>query len=91
MSFEKHHIVAPFLAIYKNGHSGFNSKEALYEGIAKALQAKLQEYEEEAALEESEVTNPAPMMYKTLKNATARGDWEAVNILSQAIQRINFQ
>jgi hypothetical protein len=89
MSFEKHHIVAPFLAVYKNGHSGFESKEALYEGIAKALQAKLQEYEETAALTRINHYEVAKMnvLYK-LSEATKNDDRDGVTVYSQALQRI---
>lgn len=90
MSFEKHHIVAPYLAIYEAGHSGFKSKSDLYETLARVLQEKVQHYEEQEALQETKIEDPFPIMYKTLKNAAGRGDWEAVETLSKAIQRINF-
>lgn len=57
MSFEKHHIVSPFLAVYENGHSGFENKEQLFEKIARALHEELVKYQEQEALRQTQV-NP---------------------------------
>ena len=86
IDFEKHHIVAPYLAVYKMGHSMFGSKAELYEAIAKALQAKLVEYEEQEALEAPQ--DPVTKLYRLLGSAADIGDLETIKETSQAIQRL---
>lgn len=86
IDFEKHHIVSPYLAIYKMGHSMFGSKAELYEAIAKALQVKLVEYEEQEALQATEDT--VVKLYRLLGSATDIGDLETIETASKAIQRL---
>lgn len=90
MSFEKHHIVAAYLSAHEAGLIGYQSELSVYKNLAKELQEELQRYEEQEALDHVKIEDPFPIMYKTLKNAAGRGDWEAVETLSKAIQRINF-
>ena len=75
--------------LYAHGHSTYHPV------LADALEAYIHEKFEQArkeqeALDHVKIEDPFPIMYKTLKIAAGRGDWEAVETLSKAIQRINF-
>ena len=92
MSFEKHHLVSPFLAVYENGHSGFENKEQLFEKIARTLHEELVKYQEQEALRQGYtlpnlIARAKAKMLDELHAATSRGDWEAVSVLSAALQR----
>jgi len=92
MSFERHATVAPFLAVYENGHSGFENKEQLFEKIARTLHEELVSYQEQEALRKGEslpnlVVRAKVKMLDELHAATSRKDWEAVSVLSAALQR----
>lgn len=91
MSFERHATVAPFLAVYENGHSGFENKEQLFEKIARTLHEELVKYQEQEALRKGEslpnlVVRAKAKMLDELHTATSRRDWEAVSVLSAALQ-----
>ncbi len=83
MSFERHHIVSPFLAVYENGHSGFENKEQLFEKIARTLYEELRKGESLPNL----IARAKTKMLDELHAATSRRDWEAVSVLSVALQR----
>lgn len=91
MSFEKHHIVSPFLAVYENGHPGFENKEQLFEKIARTLYEELVEYQEQEALRQAQVDPlskaKAEILFE-LRQAVTRRDLEAVSVLSAALQRL---
>ena len=91
MSFEQHHLVSPFLAVYKNGHSGFENKEQLYEKIARTLHEELVKYQEQEALRQTQINPLHKVQTKILfelQEAVTRRDLEAVSVLSAAIQRL---
>lgn len=75
--------------LYANGHSVYHP--VLVEQLTKYVDDKFTKArEEQEALDATKIEDPFPIMYKTLKNAAGRGDWEAVETLSKAIQRLNF-
>lgn len=85
MSFEKHAIVAAFLAEHERV-----PYQNVYKLIAEALYEKVAMYEEQEALQSSVAVDPLPMLYKLLSNAAARGDTNVIDVASKAIQRITF-
>lgn len=92
MSFEKHSLVSPFLAVYEDGHSGFENKGQLFEKIARTLHEELVKYQEQEALRQGYtlpnlIARAKAKMLDELHAATSRGDWEAVSVLSSALQR----
>lgn len=75
--------------LYAHGHSTYHP--VLAQALEDYFEAKIQKLlDEQEALDATKIEDPFPIMYKTLKNAAGRGDWEAVETLSKAIQRINF-
>lgn len=91
MSFEQHHIVSPFLAVYENGHSGFENKEQLFEKIARTLHEELVKYQEQEALRQTQINPLHKLQTKILfelQEAVTQRDLEAVSVLSVAIQRL---
>lgn len=91
MSFEQHQLVSPFLAVYENGHSGFENKEQLFEKIARTLHEELVKYQEQEALRQTQVNPLHKVQTKILfelQEAVTRRDLEAVSVLSAALQRL---
>ena len=91
MSFEKHHLVLPFLSVYENGHSGFENKEQLFEKIARTLHEELVKYQEQEALNQSRQDPLAKAKIEILfelRQAVTKRDLEAVSVLSAALQRL---
>lgn len=75
--------------LYAHGHSTYHP--VLAQALEDYFEAKIQELlDEQEALDATKIEDPFPIMYKTLKSAAGRGDWEAVETLSKAIQRLNF-
>lgn len=92
MSFEKHHLVSPFLVVYENGHSGFENKEQLFEKIARALHEELVKYQEQEALRQTQVdplSKAKTEILFELRQAVTQRDLEAVSVLSAALQRLH--
>ena len=92
MSFEKHHLVSPFLAAYENGHSGFENKEQLFEKIARTLHEELVKYQEQEALRQTQIdplSKAKTEILFELRQAVTRRDLEAVSVLSAALQRLH--
>lgn len=91
MNFEQHHLVSPFLAVYENGHSGFENKEQLFEKIARALHEELVKYQEQEALRQAQVdplSKAKTEIIFELRQAVTNRDLEAVSVLSAALQRL---
>lgn len=92
MSFEKHHLVSPFLTVYENGHSGFENKEQLFEKIARTLHEELVKYQEQEALRLTQIdplSKAKTEILFELRQAVTRRDLEAVSVLSAALQRLH--
>lgn len=92
MSFEKHHLVSPFLAVYENGHSGFENKEQLFEKISRTLHEELVKYQEQEALRQTQIdplSKAKTEILFELRQAVTQRDLEAVSVLSAALQRLH--
>lgn len=96
MSFERNPLVSPFLVVYENGHSGFENKEQLFEKIARTLHEELVKYQEQEAISQNyDIVQLSYLVDRTkgklldkIHEAVEQNNLEAVNILSQALQRL---
>lgn len=92
MSFEQHQLVSPFLAVYENGHSGFENKEQLFEKIARTLHEELVKYQEQEVIRQTQVdplSKAKTEILFELRQAVTHRDLEAVSVLSAALQRLH--
>lgn len=93
MSFERHATVAPFLAVYENGHSGFENKEQLFEKIARTLHEELVKYQEQEAISNSKtvaqlVDCTKSKLLDNIYHSLDRGDLASADTLSLILQRV---